>query len=221
MNYLSKSSIFIIGILFSISLRAQIHSIPPAYAGDVNRVFSQHPTNNYIPPMMNMSIFKGSNGILSNEYTLRLTMKDSSVKFIKSKIYADSTKHRSYIIALEKNHPTTDTNRELRIYCDATLDISRMDGRDIVMSYGVPTDSCWLFRVARGKINLYSHIPEIYDLTDGYIRAYQLGKQGIIMRLDTTKISPILKTDQKAYKIYLKGDVYKAVIKYNEDNVGL
>jgi hypothetical protein len=156
---------------------------------------------------------------INNKYTYYVTMKDSSVLEIRSKIYADTLNHKSYLIYNNTTLKHDDPNRKQKIYADQTLKINREwpNGIRSLDVIGIPTDSCWLFNVVKGKINIYSHLSEVEQLNNLYLRAFQTGN-GPIQKIDSASLVVVIKDDPKAMKDFLKKDYFKAIRKYNSDS---
>jgi len=169
--------------------------------------------------MMSQRWYYGMPGLANYKYDFKVTMKDGTVKVVTSKIYADTTTHKSYLIFVNKDLKRSDPNRETRVYPSETVKISReqVDFEKKFDVEGVPTDSCWLFKVMKGKINAYSHLSEVVDLNEAYLRAFQTG-DGPIQKLDSAALAPIVKEDPKAFKAFEKKNYYKAIDKYNSDH---
>jgi hypothetical protein len=179
--------------------------VPMGLRGDFNRM-QANMSGQMNQRMMNSQWYLfGGNDQVNLKYKFSVVMKDSSVKEVKSKIYADTAKHKNYLLLKEKD-------TETKIYCDQTLSITRSSG--IVNYIGMATDSCWLFRTIRGRVSAYSHVSEIYNITSEYLRAFQVGN-GPIQKLDSASLAAVLKDDPKALKAVTKNDYYKAIVKYD------
>ena len=135
-------------------------------------------------------------------YLFTVTMKDNSVREVRSKIYADSLANKSYLL---------DAENQQKIYCNQTRRITR-DGNGVT---GIATDSCWLFKVVSGKINAYSFLSDAAGPFS--IIAYQTGTS-LIQNFDPQLFELLIKDDTKAYKVFLKKDYIKSIEKYNADN---
>ncbi|RKR81736.1 hypothetical protein BDD43_1887 [Mucilaginibacter gracilis] len=196
--------------------------VPVAYRPDFNRMMSAQAMQFQqmsMQRMMNMRWNYGMDYLANNKYDYKVTMKDNSVMIITSKIYVDTTTHKSYLAYKDKSLKRSDPKREKRIYADQTLKISReevnfLDKFDV---NGISTDSCWLFKVAKGKINIYSHLSEVLQLNNMYLRAFQVG-DGPIQKVDSASLLTVIKDNPKAMKAFKKKDYYKAINKFNDDN---
>ena len=208
-------------LFFSLKTFAQ-GGVPPAYRGDYNRMMA-NANNNWMnmnmTRMMNQNWYGALGYQVNIKYDFKVTMKDSSVKIVSSKIYVDTLKHKSYLIYVNKALKRSDPNREQKIYADETVRISRDDVDDYIVKgtvNGFATDSCWLFKVVQGKINAYSFLSETSNIDETYLRAFQIDA-GRVMKLDSVSLDPVVKPNENAYKPFLKGKFYKAITKYNAD----
>lgn len=219
---MKKIYLTLLAVLFVCLMKASAQ-VPAPYVADYNRMMANQQmawmNQMSMNRLMSMGWSKGLNYQINNKYEFKVMMKDSSVKVIKSKIYADTVKHKSYLIYTNKDVKKSDPNREQKIYADETVAISRIQpsyrGNYLVEGFG--TDSCWLFKVVAGKINGYSHLSEVAELNESYLRAFQYGDNKVV-KLDSAALDPIIKADPKAYKPFLKGKFYQAIDKYNSDN---
>ncbi|WP_158825548.1 hypothetical protein [Mucilaginibacter lacusdianchii] len=157
----------------------------------------------------------GNNTLSNNTYEFSVMMRDSSIKTFKSKIYTNVELHRTYLIYQNDSLSKTDPSREQKIYPEQTLEANRVDG-----SYGtivgVPTDSCWLFRVIRGKINAYAKLPEKKSLKAESICAFQSGKTAIL-KLTATELGRFVMDDEEAYTALKKKNYLAAIQAYNKN----
>ena len=87
------------------------------------------------------------------------------------------------------------------------------DGKKIT---GIPTDSCWLFKVVEGRINGYSYLA---SESAEYLSAFQVG-DGEILPLTKENLLPIVKDDPKRVKWVEKGRLGKAIVHYNKTGTG-
>lgn len=199
----------------SVTALAQYRPMAPNMA-DVNRILSRNFMNMQMQMSLNRNWMFGFNDV-NISYHFKVTMKDSTVKNMKSRIYADTTKHQTYVVFEDKKLPKSDPNRKLKIYPNQTLELSRMSG-DEVQVWGTAADSCWLFSVVRGKINAYSPMPLLEEeVDDKLLSGYQIGTKSAIIKLDTAKLSPVIKSNPKAYKILQNGHIVRAINRYNKD----
>jgi len=168
--------------------------------------------------MMNQHWYYGFDYLENPTYTFQVKLKNDSLLEVKSKIYADTATHKSYLIYKNKKLDRDDPNREQKIYAYQTVKISRYVGQveDDPGYYitGMATDTCWLFKVATGKINIYSHLSGASELNNLYLRAFQVG-DGPIQKIDSAALVSIIKDNPKAMKAFKKKDYYTAIDRFN------
>jgi hypothetical protein len=215
-NYLSLIKPFLLFTLLfpSFSSFAQRGTVPAVYRADYNRMMN----NQTMSLAMQNARFAQYNQLsVNNEdpYTFRVFFKDSTKMFVNSFIYSDSVKHSFYIVAVDKSLPETDPNREQKIYPDQTSSIIQFNDNGNLS--GVPTDSCWLFKVISGKINIYSKIPKNKGLKNEMITAAQIGT-GPIDRFFPLVLYPVIKEDKAALNEWDKYSFINAIKRYNKDN---
>lgn len=76
----------------------------------------------------------------------------------------------------------------------------------------ITTDSCWLFRIQKGRINAYSFYPD----KKGDIAAVQKGKDGKIMPFSFLTMSELVADHRKAREFVKNGELYRALLHYND-----
>ena len=81
------------------------------------------------------------------KFQFTVLMKDSSVRFAKSKIYFDTITHRCYLRYIDKDVSKTDSTREQKIFPDETIMIWRDDNQLNKQVRSFAWDSAWLFKV--------------------------------------------------------------------------
>jgi len=150
--------------------------------------------------------------LVNMEYDYDVVMKDTTIH-AHSMIYVDIPLHKSYLVYVDKTVAKNNPRRNLKVYPDQTVKVTRKDGSNIVV--GNPTDSCWLFKVVRGKINLYSQLSQTKGLDDSYIKAYQVGESGPVVKIDSASLADIVRNDVKASKLVSKKSYYQAILTYN------
>lgn len=140
---------------------------------------------------------------LSYKYEFSVVLKNGEEKKIKSKIHlADSVHSLTYKENGEKKKLLPTETQEIYRYTNT--------GKKIA---GVPTDSCWLFKVLEGKINGYSFLSEE---SSSYLSAFQNG-DGEILPLTKNNLLPIVGDDPKRVKWVEKGNFAKAILDYNKE----
>lgn len=154
------------------------------------------------------------------KYDYLVTMKDNAQLIVRSKIYADTARHKTYLIFVDKKYNRTDTNRNRKIYVSQTLSIARMTGSGGLEKKwytGMATDSCWMFKAISGNINAYSTFSENgLGLIPPPLMAIQRG-EGPIIKLTAGNLKPMVGQDIAALKNIQKGNYYKAIERYNHD----
>lgn len=145
------------------------------------------------------------------EYSV--VLKDSSQMTVLSKMYTDSSGH-AYLIYSEKASPTSNLMVDKKLYCYNTLNITRLKSKTKESALGMATDSCWLFKVMEGKINVYSILPDLnYD--SRYFRAMQVNN-GQIESLNERKLRVLMEGNLRALNVLDKKDYYKAIYRFNK-----
>jgi hypothetical protein len=154
------------------------------------------------------------------EYDFEVIMKDSTKKQVTSAIYSDSTK-KHFIVYVDKKYKRDDKNRYKIIYPSETITlICVLDARnDYYNTPGhyirsIPTDSCWMFKVISGRINLYSSM--VNSLTETNAVGIQVN-DGPIIPFNEDNLKPIITNDQDAMKRFENKKYIKAIKKYNDD----
>ena len=142
-------------------------------------------------------------GNISPKYRFTVVLVDDSTFTAKTRIDYSSDTH-----SLTIKGPR---GQKQKIYPFYTKTIFRVDenGRKI---FGIPTDSCWLFKSQPGKINAYSFLAERGML---YVIAIQEGNHGPIVPLTKDNLLPMVGTDPKILKLIEKGKLTKAVAEFN------
>lgn len=185
--------------------------VPQEYRAAYNRIMAKSFSDMNMRWMRNMSLNRFYGSVEPQGYKFKVMMKDSTVKTIKSAILYDSVRHKTYITYKDKN-PKDYQVRMIKVYANQTICITRTDyDTDIT---GMANDSCWFFKVVKGKISAYSPLSETENIDSFHIRAFKLG-DGPMQKLDSASLGSVLKSNEKAYKIFIKKDYYKAISKYN------
>jgi hypothetical protein len=110
--------------------------------------------------------------------------------------------------------PEKDPKRIQKIYPEETSGIIQFN--DSGNLTGIPTDSCWLFKVISGKISAYSKIPKAKGLKNDMIVASQVGN-GPVDKFYPLVLYPIIKEDQPAKEQWEKAAFINAIKRYNRD----
>ena len=211
-----KSAFSVLSLLFFYSLNASAQ-FPgmAAVRAQQNQQFMNQQMQMQLQTLMNMN-WKQNAG---KGDTYMITFKDSSVKKVVSWMYTDTILHKNFLVLIDKKFPKSDSvHRTQRIYSDQTNFIStiadHLSNREI---YGIPTDSCWMFKVMSGPINVYSrYFNEFeYDFHNAVI-AIQLN-DGPIVKYSVDALKQMVGQNADALAYIEKKNYYKAIKKYNED----
>jgi hypothetical protein len=166
----------------------------------MNRYYNNHPSTN-----------------LRWEFIIKYN--DSTQVTVYSKFHFDETKNSYYLEDKNSSLPKTDTNRVKKIYPWQTLSVERLDAVWNEMVFGEPVDSCWLFLVMRGKINVFSFFSEESSVSNGAIAAIQFDF-GPLEKFDAAKLQEYIKDNVKAMAAFNKKDYYNAIRVYNKKQKG-
>lgn len=219
-NYLNlKLSLLCLMIGASSIAFAQRGMVPAPFQADYNKMMTNQAMR--MPFMVDPVNVRNDPFFMfrNNEepYNFRVFFKDSTKMFVTSFIYADSAKRSFYIIAEDRSLPEKDPKRTQKIYPVETASIIQFN--DSGNLTGVPTDSCWLFKVISGKISVYSQIPKAKGLKNDMITASQVGN-GPVDKFYPLVLYPIIKEDHAALNEWSKEAFINAIKKYNKDNQG-
>ncbi|PWK78753.1 hypothetical protein LX99_01205 [Mucilaginibacter oryzae] len=194
----------------------------------VNRMFANQNMQFNMQMQMNRSMMWGHWGkaeIYNPKHTFTVTMLDGTTKEVSSKIYADTTAHKSYLLFVDKTLAKKDSNRNQKIYPQQTKAISR-----VLSPYeyaeapsnnfkGIAKDSCWMFKVVKGKISAYSLLSEEDDNMDfnpSTLVGLQLDK-GDIVKFNEDNLKVMVGNDTDALEKIRKKDYLKAIKIYNRN----
>ncbi|MFC5284234.1 hypothetical protein [Pedobacter alpinus] len=204
---------------FAIALKTATAQVPAAYQGSYNRMMSQQnlimANRNMMNMMMNRNWLNNANYLNNPIYDFKVTGLDDSVKTIRSKIYTDTTLHKTYLLTVNKKLPKNAAGRETRTYVNETKSISRESPYE-GLTTGLATDSCWQFKVISGKINAYSFLSETSYISTYNLSAFQLG-DGLIQAFNTKELEKIISFNKRAKKAFDKKDYYKAILLFNRE----
>lgn len=211
-----KSALSVLSLLFFYSLNASAQ-FPgmAAVRAQQNQQFMNQQMQTHMLMNMNWRQNAGNGDIY------KVTFKDSSKRNITSLIYQDSVTHKSFLVLVDKKFPKTDTNRFKKIYCNQTIDITIDDlelGETII---GIPTDSCWSFRVVSRPLCVYSRnayylTTSPKDFDKSAIIGIQLNR-GPIEELTEENLRKMVESNPKALELLNKQELYKAVKRFNRD----
>lgn len=145
------------------------------------------------------------------EYSVLL--KDSSQMRVLSKIYLDSTGH-TYLLYTTKPSANSNILIDKKLYCYSTSSITRLESREKPAIEGKATDSCWLFKVLEGKMNIYSFVPDL-NTNIFYMKALQIGN-GTIEAFNEQKLRELMTGNSGALSALNKKNFYRAILRYNK-----
>jgi len=195
-----------------------------AVRAKMSRDFANQQMQTQMQTQMNMLFNNNWRANVGKGTVYQVTLKDSSVLNVKSFQYTDTTSHKTFLVYENKNFKKSDSaHRYQKIYADQTLYISVTDDDFGRLSYGVPLDSCWMFKVMNGPISVYAK--SFYYLTlaangneqefdKGEIVGIQLN-DGPIVQLTDDNLKGMLGQDAAALESLEKKKYYKAIKKYN------
>lgn len=157
--------------------------------------------------------------------TYHVIFKDSSVKEVVSYMYTDTESHKCFLVFVDKKFPKSDTShRNRKIYSDETLYISTTKDYANIETYGVPNDSCWMFKVISGPLTVYAKSLNYLVPADNFgneneldlssIIAIQLN-DGPIVKYTTDNLKQMVGQYPDALNCVEKKKYYRAVKKYN------
>jgi hypothetical protein len=159
----------------------------------------------------------GSVERLNRKFTFTVLFRDSSTKTFNSQIHFDTSNQKYYLLHENRKLPKSDPARNQKIYADQTINVCRFVTIDKIRIEGVPTDSCWLFKVLSGKINAYSECSEISRIDATYTTAIQVAGDKI-EPLMPEKLEQLISGDEKALKLFKRKLYYDAIDRFNRTN---
>lgn len=141
---------------------------------------------------------------LKDDFTI--VMKNDSTFSSKTKIEHTAVRHSVTV--------RDAADKKQKIYPGHTKALIRVDefGNRL---YGIPTDTCWLFQAAYGRINSFSFLPQLG--TDQVI-AIQSGQKGPIVPLTKENLLAMVGDDPKILKLIKKSRLLKAIQLFNKED---
>lgn len=193
-----------------------------AFRAQQNRQF----VNQQMQMMMRMTNFRGVEGTVE-EYDFEVTLRDNTKKKITSAIYTDTITRKRFIIVEDLKFKKSDTNRYKKIYPSQTLYVDHITPIDenstdentpVKHFFGKPTDTCWMFNVKSGGINVYSSVCEVWSnmFTPQTVVGIQLN-DGPIVKYNKENLQQIIQQDAEAMKYFDEKKYFKAIDRYNRD----
>jgi hypothetical protein len=211
----TKSRTYLLIVILLLLGVNRSYAQPPGYRAAVNKAVANANMQWQMNQMFHNMRYMHRSEVLANyryEYTVQF--KDSTRLTFRSRIHSDTIAKVSYLSFEDKTKPREAADRQRRILPSETIYVSRLD-RSGVFIQGFPTDSCWLFRIESGKINIYSFLSEVSINTD-YITAIQLG-EGPVEPLSEARLREMLQGDEKALKFLEKKNYYRAIREFNKE----
>jgi hypothetical protein len=198
-------------ILFTLSTKSSFAQYPGmgAFRASQSRQFM----NQQMRTQMQMQRMHGVEAT-AQEYLFEVMMLDSTKKEISSAIYTDIKTKKRFLLSVAKRYKNSDTNRYKKIYPSQTLYIAVQvettgNGGDENTTgkylYGRAADSCWMFNIKGGAINIYSYSCEGWD--SRYSPATIVGIQlndGAIEQFTAENLKKIIGQDAEAMKVFDK-----------------
>jgi len=159
-------------------------------------------TTSYYSPSSNYS-HGGNAGVQSPKFDYVIVFKnDSTIKKF-TKINLEDSIHTLNIKVKGEKYIIKPTDTKSITFTSSITGLSYI---------GIPNDSCWLFKVEKGRISSYAFEPENNIL---YIVAFQYGT-GPVLGLTKENLEPIIKNNEKAMKFLNKGQLNRAIKIFNE-----
>jgi hypothetical protein len=208
MRYLSACLSICLALLLSnsFSLQAQARFTTPSYTPRFNPVFQPMQFNNYY-------------GTVSTRHKFKIVFADGTDTIVYSIIHADTPSY--YLLLENKSVKKKDSARFRRIYPPQTKYIVRLDRYNVardkyddIVSEGLTTDSCWLFKDIDGKVSAYTPLAED-DVEDGFLRYIQKDK-GPLIEINKKNLKEMLEPNEKAAGQAERGKYAKAIRTFNK-----
>jgi hypothetical protein len=228
---LKTLSILSIIILFAFSAKKSFAQYPGmgAVRANMNSQFQNQQMTMQMG-MTNVRYDNNSSALLPHTYIV--TMADGSKKEVDSKIFLDTILHKNYLVFVDRNLKRSDTNRFKKIYPSQTISIARnlqiVDANVVHKNFASPqpvyftgkaADSCWMFKVIEGPINVYSFLSE--EIGAPYfapesIMGIQLNN-GPVVSFSEANLKQMVGQDINALECIQKQNYLKAIKLYNRD----
>ena len=211
-----KQLIIILNLLLPVAASAQV---PPAYRADYNRMMknNQFRSFNNFMNTQRLSTLKGNFSSSNYKWDFTVKFKDSTTITVNSRFKFDEIKNAFYLEKINHQLPRADSNRTEKIFPSQTIAIERTDVVWNHTQVGEPMDSCWLFWVMDGKINVFSYFSEEASVMEGVIAAIQYD-DGPLEKFDAAKLGEVIKDNAKAIKAFGRKEYYNAIKIYNRSN---
>ena len=178
---------------------AQVTSVPTT----IHTPYGNVTHTNYVPAPR---YYYGSYGKekISHKYLFTVVLKKNDSTFtVKARIDHASNNHYIIVKAGKRNDKIVPSDTKM---------IYRIDFQGTRL-YGLPADSCWLFKSQPGKINSYSFLAE---KGMDYVIAIQNGDEGSIVPLTKENLLEMVGDNSWTLKLIDQGRLVKAVQTFNK-----
>ncbi|POY38361.1 hypothetical protein C3K47_02895 [Solitalea longa] len=207
-KHLVLLSVFVVVFNFFADAQNNSNAMPVSQA-ELDELYNQQTSRQMRDNFNNFWKNRGKEHPDQKSYSFKVILKDSSELKCKSKIYfSDSV---TYI--LYKSEKTGDS---IKITPKETQNIL-MD--DVFLSKnieGISTDSCWLFKTIKGKINVYSFYPMAPKNSTETIAYLQKG-DGPLVRYSPKQLLRMVGKNKRSVKLCVKQKYMDALTQYNGD----
>ncbi len=159
--------------------------------------------------LMNNNIIYLNKKSTANKLYFEVALKNSgrNLSFM-SKIFMDSIKHKTYIEYTDISLRDNDPKRFQKIYPSDLKKISIWSDNVYTFEPQLTTDSCWMFRMIKGEITVYTN----------YLAPVALQKhEDAIQQFNKDALFAIIKDDKQAMELYDKREYIRAIEKYNRN----
>ena len=213
------SLISFLNFFYAQSLLAQYPGMRAIRASYNNLLFNQQ---------MRMQVFGRMNVEGSDqEYLFQVMMRDSTKKEIISAIYTDKKNKQKFLILVDKSYKKSDSNRYKKIYPSQTIYIAdpiELTGNEDIENaprkylYGKPADTCWMFNIKAGAINVYSNSCEGWDnkYSPATVVGIQLNDESVV-EFNAENLKKMIEQDAEAMKDFDKKKYFKAIEIFNRN----
>jgi hypothetical protein len=196
------------GIFFKILFLCLVAFSHVAMAQFISVPYTMSTAGGNIPMHQNVYMNMGHGGGKANpKFDFEVTLKNDSVVKLRSRILPEEKR-------LYMEHKEGKVKK--KIFPQDTKSCLARLSSTFGLKFGIPADSCWLFKINVAAINCYSSIPSP-DLNDTV--AIQKGDDGKIVTLNKENLEEMVSPgDEKLDKLIDKGKFAKAIEYYNDMN---
>jgi hypothetical protein len=164
------------------------------------------------------STILGTSFIYNSHYGFEILLKDSTKEKTYTAIQFDTILRKTYLVIVDKKFSKSEPDdRYKRIYPDQTLKISRINYSDKSL-IGTSKDSCWMFKIISGPINVYSYLSEEPGPTfnTATIIGIQMNDEPILA-YNVDDLKKMVGEDKDALEDIEKKDYLGAIKRYNRN----